>query len=536
MYRQIKTVARLIILLAVLVGAAYLSFKLRTVTNSLLLYLPTALSIVVVHWIGPRVLPVIYLNGIATLMIWGASGSYLRIALLASHEPVVAFTSWLLVKKVLHNSNAYPLDSTDSFLRFVILGVVVPITVNSIYVYHYSFVNGDMEQVFLFWLSDFITVLPLSVPLIYFFRYDPQSGTIKGRHGTRPIHRDGWLEIAVASFVFIALSFVFPFDRYWFIYGIGSTLVALRRGFETALVLNVIIFLLSYLLPLFDFASALLISHGSTQFINVHLGMSTMMFVSVLVARVVSDLTDTEEKVRIQKEEVENSNRQLSQVNRELDRFVYSVSHDLSAPLKSIKGLVIISRMEPQYAMEYLDKIEISVNRLENFIDEVLDYSRTNRRDLLLEDVNLKDLVTEINEKFQFLDGFERIWFKFNFQHEVVRTDKFLMRVVLSNLISNAIKYQKTKADHNPEIHVGSYCRENCFIIEVADNGEGIPAEYQKKIFDMFYRGTVNSTGSGLGLYIAREAVQKMNGEITVESDRHTGSVFRIHLRMDQSS
>jgi signal transduction histidine kinase len=223
-------------------------------------------------------------------------------------------------------------------------------------------------------------------------------------------------------------------------------------------------------------------------------------------------------------------------VNRELDRFVYSVSHDLSAPLKSIKGLVIISRMEPEAAMEYLDKIEISVNRLESFIDEVLEYSRTNRRDLIFEEVNLKQLIGEINEKFQFLDGYEKIWFTYNFQSEVVRTDKFLMRVVLSNLLSNAIKYQKTKEDHQPEIRLRSYTEKNYLIIEVADNGEGIPEEYQKKIFDMFYRGTVNSTGSGLGLYIAREAVHKMNGEISVQSDRHKGSVFRIHLRMDQSS
>jgi two-component system, sensor histidine kinase len=536
LYRQIKIAARLIILFAVLVAAAFVSFKLRTVTNSLLLYLPSALSIVLVHWIGLRILPIIYLNGIVTLLIWSAVGSPLRIALLATHEPVVAFVSWFLVNKVLHLKNIAPLHSTDSFLRFVILGVVIPTTVNSMYVYHYSFVNGDMAQVFLIWLSDFITILPISLPLLYFFRYDADTLSIRRRSTTNPITRQGWIEIALSAFVFITLSFVFPFDRYWFIYGIGSTLVALRRGFETALVLNVIIFLLSYLLPLFDFASSLLISHGSTQFINVHLGMSTMMFISVLVGRVFSDLTNSEDEVRTQKEEVENYNKQLSQVNRELDRFVYSVSHDLSAPLKSIKGLVIISRMEPEAAMEYLDKIEISVNRLESFIDEVLDYSRTNRRDLILEDVNLKQLVTEINEKFQFLEGYEKIWFTYNFQNDVVRTDKFLMRVVLSNLLSNAIKYQKTKDDHQPEIRLRSYTERNYFIIEVADNGEGIPENYQEKIFDMFYRGTVNSTGSGLGLYIAREAVHKMKGEISVQSDKHTGSVFKIHLRMDQSS
>jgi hypothetical protein len=130
LYRQIKIAARLVILFAVLVAAAFISFKLRTVTNSLLLYLPSALSIVLVHWIGVRVLPIIYLNGIATLLIWSAVGSPLRIALLATHEPVVAFVSWFLVNKVLPLKNIAPLHSTDSFIRFVIHGVVIPITVN----------------------------------------------------------------------------------------------------------------------------------------------------------------------------------------------------------------------------------------------------------------------------------------------------------------------------------------------------------------------------------------------------------------------
>jgi two-component system, sensor histidine kinase len=536
LYRQIKIAARLVLLFAVLVAGAFISFKLRTVTDSLLLYLPSALSIVLVHWIGLRILPLIYLNGIVTLIIWSATGDYLRIGLLATHEPAVALASWLLVNKVTPLKDVEPLHSTDSFLRFAILGIVIPITINSAYVYNYSFVNGDMAKVFLIWLSDFITILPLSLPLMYFFKFDPETLTIKRRTDITPILREGWIEIGLSAFVFVTLSFVFPFDRYWFIYGIGSTLVALRRGFETALIINVMIFLLSYLLPLFDFASSLLISHGSTQFINVHLGMSTMLFVSVLVGRVVSDLTNTEEKVRAQKDEVESANRQLSQVNRELDRFVYSVSHDLSAPLKSIKGLVIISRLEPTEAIQYLDKIELSVNRLEDFIDEVLDYSRANRRELFFEDVNMNELVREINEKFQYIDGFEKIWFTYNFENEVVRTDRFLMRVVLSNLLSNAIKYQKRKEDHHPEIRVKSYREKNYFVIEVGDNGEGIPPEYQEKIFDMFYRGTVNSTGSGLGLYIAREAVHKMNGEISVQSDRTNGSIFRIHLRMDQSS
>jgi two-component system, sensor histidine kinase len=530
LYRYTTLATRYLIVFALLAAAAVISFQLRTVTNSLLLYLPTALSLVVVHWFGLRMLPVIYLNAILTLLIWGASGGFLRIAILATHEPVVAAASWFFYRK-LFSSNEKILQSTNSFLRFVILGIVLPVSVNSIYVYHYSFVNGNLSQVFLIWLSDFITILPITLPLIYFFTPDNERLTASLNKAVPAFTRQAIIEITMASFLFVVLSFVFPFDRYWFIYGIGATLVALRRGFETALVINIIIFALSYLLPLFDFASALLISHGSTQFVSVHMGMSTMMFVSVLVGRVVSDLTNTEEKLRTQKSEMENANLQLSQVNRELDRFVYSVSHDISAPLKSIRGLVTISRLEPQAASEYLDKIELSANRLEYFIDEVLDYSRTNRKELVMEDLRIRELVEEINEKFQYFERFDRVRFRFEFQTEVIRTDRFLLRVVLSNLLSNAIKYQKTSELHEAEIIVRSREDNHYFIIDVIDNGEGIPTEYHHKIFDMFYRGTANSTGSGLGLYIAREAIHKLRGEISVESERKKGSTFTIHLR-----
>lgn len=517
-------------MLLLLIGVSYVSHQLRTVTDSLLLYLPNALSIVLVHWLGWRILPLIYVNSLATLLIWGAAGSWLRIGVLATHEPMIALASWFLYSRSSATGETGLLRTTDSFLRFMIFGIAVPITINSFYVYHFTFVNGNMEQVFLFWLSDFITIAPLSIPVLYFYEYNARTFTVHRRRFTSSLDLQAWGEIALATVIFIALSFVSPFDRYWFIYGIGATLIALRRGFETAMILNVIIFTLNYLLPLLHFASPLLITYGSTQFINVHLGMSTMTFISVLVGRVVSDLTATKENLKKQKAEAEQANHQLSQVNRELDSFVYSVSHDLSAPLKSIKGLVTITRMEPQSFLEYLGKIEKSVDRLEDFISEVLDYSRTSRKEPVQEELSLRELVAEINDKFSYLEGFERIRFSLAFDADHVRSDRFLLRIALSNLISNAIKYQKRYEGHTPAIRIRSFRSHENLVIEIADNGEGIPTEIQDKIFNMFYRGTLNSSGAGLGLYIAREAVQKLGGRIELSSQRGEGSVFSVHL------
>ena len=396
------------------------------------------------------------------------------------------------------------------------------------FVYHYGTVKGDFDKIALYWLSDFITILPLSTALLHFFYFDRETQTMCVKPDI--LARRTVVELIAISGIFIILSLLFPFDKYWFIYGIGATFFALRWGFSVAIILNLIIFMLSYLLPLFDFASSLSITQGSTQFANVHLGMSTMMFVSLLVGRVVTDLSTAEKNLISEKSQVESINNELQQANQELDRFVYSTSHDLSAPLKSIRGLVTLSKMEPQNTQLYLDKINTSVNRLEDFIGEVLDYSRTNRKTLTLENINLRELIDEINSKFEFLESFSKIKFSFDLKTPTINSDRFLLRVALSNIISNAIKYQKKYNAHEPFVEIKSYEESNSVFIEIKDNGEGIQKEFQDKLFNMFYRGTLSSTGSGLGLYIGKEALKKLGGNISVESTWGEGSTFKIQI------
>lgn len=525
---SLRSILYLLLLQVVLLALSYFSFQLRTATDSLLLYLPLVMGIVYIHWFGWRILPILFINGITTLIIYGATDFTPLVWWLSTHEAAVAFTSWLLYHKLFPPKSTQGFDNTNAFLRFVMLGLVIPVCVNSVYVYHYGTVQGDLDKVVLFWLSDFITALPLSIILLHFVIYDKKTQ----RFTTRPtnLSRKALTELLPTSVLFIVLSLLFPFDKYWFIYGIGATFFALRWGFSAAVILNVIIFMLSYLLPLFDFASSLIITQGSTQFASVHLGMSTMMFVSLVVGRVVTDLSAVEKNLKEEKLRVEVINNELKQTNEELDRFVYSTSHDLSAPLKSIRGLITLSKMEPQNAPSYLDKINTSVNRLEDFISEVLDYSRTNRKTLTLEPIDLKELIQEINSKFEFLEQSLKIEFIFELNQVMVVSDRFLLRVALSNVISNAIKYQKKFKDHRPFVKFKSFAENNKLIIEVGDNGEGIRTEYQDKLFNMFYRGTMSSSGSGLGLYIAKEALQKLEGKISVTSVWGEGSSFRIQL------
>jgi signal transduction histidine kinase len=114
-----------------------------------------------------------------------------------------------------------------------------------------------------------------------------------------------------------------------------------------------------------------------------------------------------------------------------------------------------------------------------------------------------------------------------------IKADRYLLKVVLSNLLSNAIKFQKHKPGVTPEIKIRSSISDR-LVIEVEDNGEGIQDVYQDRIFEMFYRATTSSSGSGLGLFIASEATKKLNGKIYFKTKHGEGSTFTIELPLHE--
>jgi signal transduction histidine kinase len=128
-----------------------------------------------------------------------------------------------------------------------------------------------------------------------------------------------------------------------------------------------------------------------------------------------------------------------------------------------------------------------------------------------------------------YMDGFREIEFNNdNLIPEVVICDKSRLKIIFQNLLSNAIKFRRK--DQRSFVKLSAKLQGDKIILSIEDNGEGIKPEYQPKIFDMFFRGTNRSEGSGLGLYIAREAAKKINANISVRSVYGEGSVFSVEL------
>ena len=229
---------------------------------------------------------------------------------------------------------------------------------------------------------------------------------------------------------------------------------------------------------------------------------------------------------------IERRNTELKKINDELDKFVYTVSHDLKAPLASVLGLVNIARKDnsPASLPLYLDMIEKSANKLEGFIKDIIDYSRNTRIEVVAESINFDRIIEETFEDLQYLDNEGKVIRNIKVEgNGYFRSDERRVSVILHNLISNAYKYHDYDKDA-PEINIIAEIKPERVKIWVADNGHGISEEHIYRIFEMFYRGTTDAEGSGLGLFIVRETIEKIGGKIAVESFAGKGTTFILEL------
>lgn len=226
------------------------------------------------------------------------------------------------------------------------------------------------------------------------------------------------------------------------------------------------------------------------------------------------------------------SNEQLTKTNAELDRFVYSTSHDLRAPLTSLMGLINIAdrTTDPHEVKKYFNMMKGRVYSLDKFIKDITDYSRNNRLEITREKVKLSELAFEVWESLKFTPEAEKIIFHVDIPDDItVESDKNRLRVIMSNLISNAIRYHDMRKEQQ-YIRLRAHAQGRVFYMKVEDNGQGIAPEYHTRIFDMFYRANEQSKGSGLGLYIVKEALMKLSGSIHLESAPDIGSTFTVKL------
>ncbi len=226
---------------------------------------------------------------------------------------------------------------------------------------------------------------------------------------------------------------------------------------------------------------------------------------------------------------------QLAAVNRELETFTYSVSHDLKAPLRGIEGFSRLLLQDHSESLNeegrgFLQHIQRGIQQMGQLIQDLLDYSRIERRALKSSKVNIKSLVQHIvdaNENRARKHGAE---IHIELPDAEVTADADGLAVAIRNLVDNALKFSRTKP--KSEIKIGGKWEEDRFVFWVRDNGIGIDMKFHERIFEIFQRlhRAEDYPGTGIGLAMVRKAMQRIGGNVRVDSQPGTGSTFYLEI------
>jgi PAS domain S-box-containing protein len=234
-------------------------------------------------------------------------------------------------------------------------------------------------------------------------------------------------------------------------------------------------------------------------------------------------------------ERIAERTAQLSSINKELESFSYSISHDLRAPLRAITGFSqILARRHrsslDEEGRQYMDYIVEASARMEQLINDLLNYSRLGRKSINIHPVSLKHIIDTIHNDFK--QRLENIGADFIVATDLpnVQGDESLMLQILSNLVDNAIKYRSNEV----ALVIKIACEKNHkgYNISVSDNGIGIAEEYFDKIFNIFQRlhSEEQYPGTGIGLATVKKAISQLNGTIEVKSIVGKGSTFSLFV------
>lgn len=243
-------------------------------------------------------------------------------------------------------------------------------------------------------------------------------------------------------------------------------------------------------------------------------------------------ITDSTDRKKAE-EKLEQQNLELIKTNSELDRFVYSVSHDLRSPLTSVLGLISFIEEESQETdtLEHVKMIRNSINRLDEFIKNILSYSKNKRTGMEVKKIPVQKTILKIVEALRSMEEAKGIHFEIEInEKKPFYSNSLRFNTILENLISNAVKYHKKNKTDNYIKIIGQSDHEK-LELSIQDNGIGIDSEYHDKIFDMFFRLSGKTQGSGIGLYVVKETVEKLEGFIQVKSELGIGTTFIITLK-----
>ncbi len=233
--------------------------------------------------------------------------------------------------------------------------------------------------------------------------------------------------------------------------------------------------------------------------------------------------------------ELKQIEQDLKYKNKELDTFVYKASHDLRGPIASLMGLfkIIENEITDPQSMEYFNLYNKQITRLNDIILNLIQLTKIKEVDVVRQKIDFEEIIESCIGSFTNLPNFEHVSFNVNIDlGKDFYSDRSLVTTIMQNLIENAIKYSKSGQESQVEVDIKRNVN-NDLIIKVEDHGIGIEESIQGEVFNMFFRASNEVIGSGLGLYILKNAVEKLNGKVSLFSKVNEGTTFLIKLKQE---
>ena len=240
------------------------------------------------------------------------------------------------------------------------------------------------------------------------------------------------------------------------------------------------------------------------------------------------DMTE-QKKLEIQKEQLL---KKLEIQNESLNEYAHIVSHDLKSPLRSIHALISWIKEDNKELFNdttnnYIELVQNKVEKMEELIQGILTYSKVDSSKEILEKIDLNEIVQSC---ITLIHIPENVRVNIKNKLPTIETDRFRMQQLFQNLISNAVNYNDKNEGF---VEISSVENESDYIFSIQDNGQGIDAKYQTKIFDLFQSFSDREKSTGIGLSIVKRIVTNHHGEIWFESTLGIGTTFFIKLPKD---
>lgn len=231
--------------------------------------------------------------------------------------------------------------------------------------------------------------------------------------------------------------------------------------------------------------------------------------------------------------------QQASLVNRDLENFIYTASHDLKAPIVNMEGLLITLTKKLTHSFLLSDEqnmllslIAASIDRLKLTISDLAEIAKVQEEAVTEEFIEIDTILEEVLEDLHAYIASAQVNVRKRIQVDTIKFARKNMRCILHNLLSNAVKYHSP--NRTPLVHIETHVQEPYLVIKVADNGMGMEENHLNKLFTLFKRFHTHVEGTGIGLYMVKKIVDNCNGKIKVESKVDTGTTFQVYLPFGQ--